>query len=157
MMKTLPLLVLACSLACSSNTGQQGPKGDKGDPGPTGAQGPAGTQGPQGPQGSTGPQGAQGPPGNGWYTAHSDLYCRTSVGATSANNWTLTSQCDDVLDLGLTGSCYGHGRADAYVADTHPLFDSGGQTAKWICVWNFAGAPADLPNATSEVCCIHHR
>src|SRR5229473_4851697 len=114
-------------------------------------------QGPQGPQGPTGPQGSQGPPGNGWYMSHSDLYCRTAVGANAANNWTLTAECDDARDLGLTGSCYGQGRADAYVADSHPFFTSTGQTAKWTCIWSFAGTPVDLPNATSQVCCILHR
>jgi hypothetical protein len=153
MTKTILLSATLFSIACSSS-GPQGAKGDKGDPGPAG---PVGAQGPQGPQGPIGLQGAQGPPGNGWYMSHSDLYCRTAVGANAANNWTLTAECDDARDLGLTGSCYGQGRADAYVADSHPFFTSTGQTAKWTCIWSFAGTPVDLPNATSQVCCILHR
>lgn len=156
-MKTILVITTLVLLSCSSSQGPQGPKGDKGDPGPAGPQGPEGPRGPQGAQGVQGIQGLQGPPGNGWYMSHSDVYCRTSIGATALNNWTLSAQCDDAQDLGLTGSCYGQGRADAYVNISQPFFESSGQLAAWTCVWRFAGATADLPNATSQVCCIRHR
>ena len=127
-----------------------------------GAKGDTGAQGPAGPAGSPGAQGAPGTPGasnGGLYTSHTDVYCKTSTGTTAASGL-LFVDCDDPAELGLSGSCYGQGRADVFIdVSQSENWSQPNVAARWTCAFNFDGSVTRvaLPNATARICCIKHR
>lgn len=98
-----------------------------------------------------------GPVGGGLYMSHADVYCNQVKGAGPGNAMTLVVECDSGEDLGLTGTCYGQGRADVYLNGSRPAgWSSIGTKPQWVCSWAPSSGTAlvNLPDATAEICCI---
>lgn len=147
-MRSILITAFIFFAACGSQS--KGPKGD------TGPQGPAG---PTGPSGVAGPQGTAGTSNGGLYTSHTDVYCKTATGTTAASGL-LFVDCDDPADLGLSGSCYGQGRADVFIdVSQSENWSQPNVAARWTCTFNFDSSVTRvaLPNATARICCIKHR
>lgn len=149
-------LIATALLGCSE--GARGPAGPEGPEGPVGPTGPQGPRGDQGPKGDPGMPGATGMPGGGLYTSHADVYCREVKEATAANLMQVVAECDSAEDLGLVGTCYGHGRPDVYLNFSAPEgWDTTGAKPAWRCGWvrdDFTLPPVTLPDAVARICCI---
>lgn len=150
------LLAVAVFAGCT----ERGPQGEPGPQGPQGAPGPKGDTGdvgPKGDKGDKGDQGIQGLTGGGLYTTHADVYCNEVTMAPLFNNTpTAVAQCDDVDDLGLSGSCSGTATAEAYLHENRPnVWSSVGTKAEWRCSWPFrTGTPVALTDIKATICCI---
>jgi hypothetical protein len=148
------LAVVVMLVSCTKE-GPAGPVGSQG------IQGLKGDKGDKGDQGIQGIQGIQGVAGGGWYTAHTDTYCKKATNAPVVlSGAQLQVDCDDPLDLGLSGSCYGHGRSDVYLNESRQLsWETVGAKAAWLCTWLFdtGVTPVALTTATAEICCVKHK
>lgn len=152
-MNKISFVVVVALLAVGCKEGDAGPQGPKGD---------QGIQGLQGPQGQQGPVGPPGPIGGGLYRSHSDIYCLSVTGATSANGWHLEAACESAADLGLVGSCSGATAAGLSATLNEPWYwtNPDGGRPVWACGWTQAdGNPPtiDLPYAQATICCIKAR